>query len=179
MTRLVVSAIGPASSVQDRGRFGAQRYGLVPSGAMDQLALAAANTLLGNDPFAAAVEIGPFTASFTAHDGAVRVALAGAERSADIAGRPVAINSSTTISDGETLTLGFAKGGAFSYLAIEGGADGEAMFGSRSVNQRAGLGSPYPRPLQLGDELSARPASGANSICGSPISAAICFQAVM
>jgi len=161
MTKLVVSSIGPASSVQDRGRFGAQRYGLVPSGAMDQLALAAANTLLGNDPFAAAVEIGPFTASFTAHDGAVRVALAGAERSADIAGRPVAINSSTTISDGETLTLGFAKGGAFSYLAIEGGADGEAMFGSRSVNQRAGLGSPYPRPLQLGDELSARPASGA------------------
>ena len=60
MTRLVISAIGPASSVQDRGRYGAQRYGLVPSGAMDQLALAAANTLLGNDPFAASVEIGPF-----------------------------------------------------------------------------------------------------------------------
>lgn len=161
MTRLVVSAIGPASSVQDRGRYGAQRYGLVPSGAMDQLALAAANTLLGNDPFAASVEIGPFTASFTARDGAVRIALAGAERSTDIAGRALAMNSSTTIAEGETLTLGFARGGAFSYLAIEGGVDGEAMFGSRSVNQRAGLGSPYPRPLQAGDELSAKPASGA------------------
>jgi len=161
MTRLVASAIGPASSVQDRGRYGAQRYGLVPSGAMDQLALAAANTLLGNDPFAAAVEIGPFTASFTARDGAVRLALAGAERSADIAGRTVAMNSSMTVAEGETLTLGFAKGGAFSYLAIEGGIDGGAMFGSRSVNQRAGLGSPYPRPLQAGDELSAKPASGA------------------
>jgi biotin-dependent carboxylase-like uncharacterized protein len=161
MTRLVVSAIGPASSVQDRGRYGAQRYGLVPSGAMDHLALAAANTLLDNEPFVAAVEIGPFTASFTARDGAVRIALAGAERSADIAGRAMAMNSSTTIAEGETLTLGFAKGGAFSYLAIEGGVDGEAMFGSRSVNQRAGLGSPYPRPLQAGDELSARPASGA------------------
>ena len=161
MTKLVVSSIGPASSVQDRGRYGAQRYGLVPSGAMDQLALAAANTLLGNDPFAACVEIGPFTASFTAHDGAVRVALAGAERSADIAGRAVAMNSSATIAEGETLTLGFAKVGSFSYLAIEGGIDGGAMFGSRSVNQRAGLGSPYPRPLQAGDELSAKPTSGA------------------
>jgi 5-oxoprolinase (ATP-hydrolysing) subunit C len=161
MTRLVVSAIGPASSVQDRGRYGAQRYGLVPSGAMDQLALAAANTLLGNDPFAASVEIGPLTASFTARDGAVRIALAGAERSADIAGRAVAMNSSMTMAEGETLTLGFAKGGAFSYLAIEGGIDGGAMFGSRSVNQRAGLGSPYPRPLQAVDELSAKPASGA------------------
>jgi biotin-dependent carboxylase-like uncharacterized protein len=161
MTKLVVSAIGPASSVQDRGRYGEQRYGLVPSGAMDQLALGAANTLLGNDPFAAAVEIGPFTASFTAHDGAVRIALAGAERSADVAGRAVAMNSSVTLVEGETLALGFAKGGSFSYLALEGGVDGEATFGSRSVNQRAGLGNPYPRPLQAGDELSTRPSSGA------------------
>ena len=35
------------------------------------------------------------------------------------------------------------------------------MFGSRSVNQRAGLGSPYPRPLQAGDELSAKTAGSA------------------
>jgi biotin-dependent carboxylase-like uncharacterized protein len=161
MTRLVVTSIGPASSVQDRGRPGAQRYGLVPSGAMDRLSLAAANTLIGNKPFAACVEIGPFTAAFTARDGAVHVALAGAARSAEIAGRPVPMDSSVTIGDGETLTLGFAKGGAFSYLAIEGGIDGEETFGSMAVNQRAGLGSPYPRPLQAGDELPAKMASGA------------------
>ena len=89
MSKLVVSAIGPACSVQDHGRGGYQRYGLVASGAMDRLALAAANTLLGNEPFAAAVEVGPFTASFTARDGAVRVALCGAPRSVDIAGRAV------------------------------------------------------------------------------------------
>ena len=164
MSKLVVSSIGPASSVQDRGRHGAQRYGLVPSGAMDRLALAAANALVGNEPFAASIEIGPFTAAFTARDSVIRVALAGAARSADIAGRPVATNTSMTIADGETLTLGFAKGGAFSYLAIEGGIDGGATFGSRSVNQRAGLGSPYPRPLQSGDELAARPASGAAAL---------------
>ena len=52
MSKLVISAIGPASSVQDGGRHGAQRYGLTPSGAMDRLALAAANTLVGNAPFA-------------------------------------------------------------------------------------------------------------------------------
>jgi 5-oxoprolinase (ATP-hydrolysing) subunit C len=160
MSKLVVTAIGPASSVQDRGRVGTQRYGLAPSGAMDVLALAAANALLGNEPFAGAVEIGPFTAAFTARDGAVRVALAGAARSADIGGRPVAVDASVTIADGETLTVGFARGGAFTYLAIEGGIDGEKTFGSVSVNQRAGLGSPFPRPLQAGDELPAKPASG-------------------
>ncbi len=161
MSKLVVAAIGPACSVQDHGRDGYQRYGLVASGAMDRLALAAANTLLGNEPFAAAIEIGPFTASFTARDGDVRVALCGALRSVDIAGRAMPVNASMMIADGETLSIGFAKGGAFSYLAIEGGIHGEPTFGSLAVNPRAGLGSPFSRPLQQGDELAAEPASGA------------------
>jgi biotin-dependent carboxylase-like uncharacterized protein len=161
MSKLVISDIGPASSVQDGGRHGAQRYGLTPSGAMDRLALAAANCLVGNGPFAAAIEIGPFGAAFTAREGAVRVALAGASRSADISGRAVASDTSMTLADGETLTLGFGRGGSFSYLAIEGGIAGEPMFGSLAVNARAGLGSPYPRPLQAGDELQTAAASGA------------------
>src|ERR1700686_1343573 len=161
MSKLVVSTIGPASSVQDGGRHGAQRYGLTPSGAMDPLALAAANTLIGNAAFDASVEIGPFGAAFTAREGAVRVALSGAPRSADIAGRTVAWDTSMTLADGETLTLGFARGGSFSYLAIEGGIPGEPMFGSLAVNARAGLGSPYPRPLQAGDQLQQAAASGA------------------
>ena len=160
MSKLVISTVGPASSVQDGGRHGAQRYGLTPSGAMDRLTLAAANCLLGNELFAAAIEIGPFGAAFTAREGAVRVALAGASRNADISGRAVAPDTSMTLADGETLTLGFARGGAFSYLAIEGGIAGEPMFGSLAVNARAGLGSPYPRPLQAGDELQTAAPSG-------------------
>ena len=161
MSKLIISAIGPASSIQDGGRHGAQRYGLTPSGAMDRLALAASNCLVGNELFAAAVEISPFGAAFTARQGAVRVALAGAPRSADIAGSAVASDTSVTLADGETLTLGFARGGSFSYLAIEGGVAGERMFGSLAVNARAGLGSPYPRPLQAGDELQVAAASSA------------------
>jgi 5-oxoprolinase (ATP-hydrolysing) subunit C len=176
MSRLVVTSIGPASSVQDGGRPGSQRYGLVPSGAMDRLALAAANVLVGNPPFTAAIEIGPFGACLTARDGAVRVALSGSVRDADIAKRPVAFDTSVTLADGESLTLGFARGGSFSYLAIEGGVQGEPMFGSLAVNARAGLGSPYPRPLQAGDELQVANASGATerridlaAVAGGPI----------
>jgi 5-oxoprolinase (ATP-hydrolysing) subunit C len=161
MSKLAISAIGPASSVQDGGRYGAQRYGLTPSGAVDRLALAAANALVGNPAFAAAVEIGPFGATFTAREGAVRVALSGAPRNAEVAGRAVGFDTSMTLADGESLTLGFARGGSFSYLAIEGGVTGEPMFGSLAVNARAGLGSPYPRPLQAGDELQTQNASGA------------------
>jgi 5-oxoprolinase (ATP-hydrolysing) subunit C len=161
MTRLVISAIGPASSVQDGGRIGVQRYGLPPSGAMDRLGLAAANCLVGNAPFAPGIEIGPFGASFTARQGAVRLGLSGASRNADISGRAVAWNTSITLADGETLRLGLARGGCFSYLAIEGGVRGEPVFGSLAVNARAGLGSPFPRPLSAGDELQVAAANGA------------------
>ena len=159
MSKLVVASIGPASSVQDGGRHGAQRYGLTPSGAIDRLGLAAANTLVSNEPFAAAIEIGPFGAKFTARDGAVRIALSGAPRGSDIAERAIIFDTSMTLAEGETLTLGFAKGGSFSYLAIEGGIEGEPMFGSLAVNARTGLGSPYPRPLQAGDVLQTKAAS--------------------
>jgi biotin-dependent carboxylase-like uncharacterized protein len=154
VSALDIVAIGPASSVQDRGRFGAQRYGLTPSGAMDALGLATANALVGNPLFAAAVEIGPFGATFKARGGTAYLALAGAMRPATLDGRTLQWPQSFVLKDGETLTLGFARDGAFSYLALGGGgARGDAVFGSLSVNARAGLGSPYPRPLQAGDTL--------------------------
>jgi biotin-dependent carboxylase-like uncharacterized protein len=159
MSKLVVATISPGSSVQDAGRFGAQRYGLTPSGAVDRLAFAAANALLGNKLFAAAIELGPLNSTFTARGGAVRLALTGATRPADVAGEPVALNQTVTLAEGQSLSIGVARGGVFSYLAIEGGVQGEPMFGSLSVNARAGLGSPYPRPLQAGDELEVQTAS--------------------
>ena len=135
---------------------------------MDRLALAAANTLVGNEPFAAAIEIGPFGAAFTARDGAVRVALAGATRNADIAGRAVAVDTSMTLADGETLTLGFARGGSFSYLAIEGGISGRADVrqprGECARRPRQPLSAPAAgrRRIADGAPRAARPSAGSN-----------------
>jgi allophanate hydrolase subunit 2 len=83
----------------------------------------------------------------------VRVAVSGATRAVEIAGSPLLLNETGLIAEGETLKLGAARDGMFSYLAIEGGIAGEPMFGSLSVNARADLGSPFPRPLQDGDAL--------------------------
>ena len=169
MSRLVVTNVGPATSVQDAGRFGAQRYGLTPSGAMDRLALATANALVGNPPFTAAIELGPFGATFTAQDGPIRIAVAGASRSIKIDDRVLPLNHSATLAVGERLVLSAAREGVFSYLAIEGGVLGEAAFGSLSVNARAGLGSPVPRPLQNGDHLDVRAATERNEHALPPL----------
>jgi biotin-dependent carboxylase-like uncharacterized protein len=169
MSKLEVKSAGPATSVQDAGRFGAQRYGLVPSGAMDRTALAIANCLVGNAAFDAAIEIGPLSAAFTARDGPLRVALAGATRNGMIEGQPVSLNQTVVLHEGETLMLGPARRGVFSYLAIEGGIIGEPVFGSLSVTARSGLGSPFPRPLQAGDWLEVGTATAAPHECGLDI----------
>ncbi len=154
MNKLVVINAGPATSIQDSGRFGTQRYGLPPSGAMDRVSLAMANCLTGNSLHAAAIEVGPLGATFAARDGAVRVALTGATRVAEIAGLALALNQSVLIAEGETLKLSPARNGVFSYLAVEGGIRGEPIFGSLSVNARANIGSPYLRALREGDEIA-------------------------
>ena len=56
MTELMVQNAGPATSLQDAGRFGWQRFGVGPAGAMDRLSLALANVLVGNQPGQAAIE---------------------------------------------------------------------------------------------------------------------------
>ncbi|SDR63180.1 biotin-dependent carboxylase uncharacterized domain-containing protein [Rhizobiales bacterium GAS191] len=153
MSLIIVDSAGPATSVQDIGRKGAQRYGLTTSGAMDRVALAIANALVGQNSDAAAIEIGPLAASFTAHKGDVRLSLAGADRVARINGRSAWLNETLFLAEGATLVVSPARSGMFSYLGVEGGIAGEPVYGSLSVSARAGLGSPYPRPLRAGDKL--------------------------
>lgn len=159
MTALIVANAGPLTSVQDAGRFGAQRYGLTTSGAMDRFALACANVLVGNDAAAAAIEIGPFPATLLAHHGDVRIAIAGASRDLRIGDRPLPILQSALLRAGERLSIGPARDGVFSIVGIAGGIGGKPVFGSLSVTARIGIGSPFPRPLQAGDELAVHAAS--------------------
>ena len=163
MSLIIVDSAGPATSVQDAGRKGAQRYGLTTSGAMDSLSLAIANALVGRDKDAAAIEMGPLSASFTARKGGVRLSLAGADRVGRVGSRSVWPNESFFLEEGTSLVLSPARSGMFSYLGVEGGIMGEPVYGSLSVSARAGLGSPYPRPLRAGDTLEVGTAQPAES----------------
>ena len=160
MSTLIVEAADPMTSVQDAGRHGAQRYGLSPSGAMDRLSLAIANRLVGNPAISAAIEIGPFGACFITEGESIRVAISGAARQVSLDGRVIPVNRSMTLAPGTRLQLGPARDGVFGYLAVEHGIPGQAVFGSLSVNARAGLGSPFPRPLRAEDRLEVGAASG-------------------
>ncbi|MFN8760353.1 MAG: biotin-dependent carboxyltransferase family protein [Tagaea sp.] len=151
---LHVEACGPATSVQDAGRAGFLRYGLSSAGAMDRFALAAANALVGAPAGQAALEIGPLPARFVAKNAPVRLGLFGPARATTAGGRKLGPARGFVLAPDETLELGPARGGLYSYLAVAGGMLGAPAFGSFSVHARAGLGSPIPRPLRAGDALA-------------------------
>ncbi len=150
---LFVVACGPTTSFQDAGRFGFQRYGVSSSGAMDRLALATANALVGNAPGAAALEFVLMGGTFRVEEGSARLALAGATFPVSVEGRLVASGTSFTLRAGQTVTLGPARAGTFAYLSVAGGLAVPTALGSLSLQPRAGLGGLGGRALRSGDRI--------------------------
>lgn len=149
--RLTIVRCGGLVSLQDGGRRGYQRYGLSASGAMDPLAMAAANVLVGNAKDAACIEFGLGGAALRAEGGPVRLALAGAVGAARLDGHALLGSRSFLLSPGCELIVEPPSEGAFGYLALAGGFFAEAILGSRSLHLRAKLGGLHGRPLRPGD----------------------------
>jgi biotin-dependent carboxylase-like uncharacterized protein len=132
---------GPLATVQDLGRPGYGHLGVGRSGAADRASLRLANRLVGNPEGAAGLEItlGGFAARFGAR---AVVALTGAPAPARLAGRTVAPYGPVDVGPGDELVLGTPDRGVRTYLAVRGGLDVPAVFGSRSTDLLGGLGPP-------------------------------------
>lgn len=79
---------GPLTSLQDMGRNGYQKYGVLVSGAMDSFSLRLGNILVGNPLGEAALETTMMGPTLALPQGLV-FALTGADCSATIDGKPV------------------------------------------------------------------------------------------
>jgi len=143
---------GLLTTVQDLGRFGYQKEGLVVSGALDAVALRTANMLVGNPETAAGLELtlrGP-ALRFEAD---TLLALAGADLGARLTGQPVPLGRPVAVRAGTVLA--FEKPGASgrAWLAVAGGVAVPPVLGSRATYLRAALGGLGGRALQAGDML--------------------------
>jgi biotin-dependent carboxylase-like uncharacterized protein len=153
------------ATVQDLGRKGSLRWGVGTSGAMDNLALAAGNLMLGNDANAAAIEVPvfPFKLRF---DEDCAFALTGADCAARLDARPLLPWWSHQARAGQVLTLGLPQGGAQrgsrAVLCVAGGVDVPEVLGSRSTQLRGAFGGHEGRALKKGDTLRA---AGAGQPC--------------
>ena len=152
---------GFLTTVQDLGRFGYQRLGVPVSGAMDVLALRAANALVGNPPGAAALECTVAGPSVRFH-GSALIALAGGDLrpvldSPDLSGWPVPGWTSVFVRRGSILRFAGRRTGCRAYLAVAGAINVAPVLGSCSTYVTAALGGWQGRALAVGDALPAGP----------------------
>ena len=148
---------GLLTTVQDRGRYGYQRYGVPVSGAMDEFALRMANIMAGNDQNAATLEVtvqGPKIEFHTS----TWIAVTGADISLEVDGRPIPMWESVEIEEGSVLSFGDLRDGMRAYVAVRGGINVPLVMGSRSTYLKGRFGGLEGRALKAGDILSTLPA---------------------
>lgn len=152
---LTLEGVGPGATIQDGGRFGWLRFGVTPAGPMDWVAFETANRVLGNDPDAAAIEVGPGGLTL-ATDTPVMLAVAGGGFAWTRGGRALPAAARILLRPGESLRARPGAWGAFAYCAVPGGVDVPPVMDSRATHARSTLGGLEGRWLRAGDRL--RPA---------------------
>ena len=153
---LVIDRPGLASSLQDLGRAGLQRYGVPVSGTLDPLAVRLANALVGNDEAEAVLEMLTLGAGFTVEADRVRIALVGTAIGLRVDGVRIAANRSVTLGRGAQVAVPSFTDSACCCLAVSGGFAVETVMGSRSTYARGGFGGFAGRLLRPGDRLLLR-----------------------
>ncbi len=143
---------GLLTNVQDLGRIGYQKYGVIASGVMDLLAHRIANLLVGNSEIEATLELtllGPELEFQHDH----LIAICGGDLTAKINGQPIKTWRPIIVKKGSVLSFKGTKTGCRAYLAIAGGLKVDEVMGSQSTYLRAGIGGFNGRALQKGDQL--------------------------
>jgi len=143
---------GLLTTIQDKGRYGYQQYGVPVSGAMDSYALMVANLLVGNSEGDACLEItllGPRLRILND----TFVAITGADLSPALNNSPLPMWEAVKVCSGDTISFDHPKRGCRSYVAVVGGIDVPEVMGSRSTYIKSRLGGLEGRQLRPGDRL--------------------------
>lgn len=147
-----VAKQGVLSTLQDLGRFGYQRFGVVAGGAMDEWSHRVANLLVGNPEREATLEITLLGPSLKFQETTL-IAICGAGLSPRIGERAVPQGRPVLVRAGSQLDFGRRESGMRAYLAVHGGFDVAPVMNSKSTYLRGAFGGFNGRALRKGDEI--------------------------
>jgi biotin-dependent carboxylase-like uncharacterized protein len=150
-TGIVIRRAGPATTVQDTGRFGMLQHGISESGPMDGMGFARCGALLGQA--GAAIEFSQAGIEFTVEAEPCRAALAGGDFSLACNGVEKAWPAVLDLATGDTVSITPGSAGNYGYLRFDHELDLPAVLGSRSTNLVARLGGLEGRALRAGDRI--------------------------
>jgi biotin-dependent carboxylase uncharacterized domain len=150
-----ISVLNPGlqSTIQDLGRHGYQKYGVIVSGAMDSYAMRLANIAVGNNENEGVLEITMIGPSLELEMGTL-ISITGGNISPTINGKKIPMGRPVYIKEDCVLNFGACLAGCRSYLAIAGGFDVPKVMESKSTYLRAQFGGFNGRALKKGDILN-------------------------
>ncbi|SEN22726.1 biotin-dependent carboxyltransferase family protein [Lihuaxuella thermophila] len=152
---LKVIRAGLLTTIQDLGRFGMQKHGVIVSGAMDPFALRIGNLLVGNEEGEAALEMTMLGPSLLFQRDSF-IAICGGDLSPRLNGEKIPGWRPVFVRRGSILEFGAPVSGCRAYLTVAGGFDIPLVMESRSTYLRAGIGGFQGRALKEGDVLNLR-----------------------
>lgn len=138
---VIVVDPGALTTVQDSGRPGYAHLGVPRGGALDRPAAALANRIVGNPESEAVLETTLTGCALRAEAGHW-VAVTGATCHVAVDGHEAGFASAVWVPAGSTLTVGPARSGVRSYVAVAGGIAVQPVLGSRSTDTLAWVGPP-------------------------------------
>jgi len=151
MPKLLVQDSGPLTTVQDRGRFGYQKFGMPTAGAMDKFSYKIANLLVGNK------EEGVLEYTYNGpklkFEQDAIIAVTGAKSEVKLNGKNIKMWQSQYIKKGDILQILPSQKGLRGYIAFKSGFNLPETMGSKSTYLRADLGGYEGRKLENGDVL--------------------------
>lgn len=152
MGALHVVKAGLLSTVQDLGRYGYQASGVPVAGPMDAFSHRLANQLVGNAPDAATIEVTLLGPELIV-EADTTIAITGAHFEVTCDDRPMILNASLAVRNGQRIKFGRIVQGARAYLAVAGGVQTDPVLGSRATHLVSHMGGFHGRALAAGDRV--------------------------
>ncbi|MBL7572707.1 biotin-dependent carboxyltransferase family protein [Staphylococcus saccharolyticus] len=149
---IIIEHSGLFSSFQDFGRKGYEHYGVIPGGALDELAHEIANRLVANDKNEATLEMTHKMASIRFTEPAL-IALTGGNFKAETRNMKMYPNKLYLINKGEVLKFNETSRTSRVYLAVGGGFKLDEWLNSTSTDFNVKIGGFKGRKLKKGDEI--------------------------
>lgn len=147
---LLIERAGPMTTIQDRGRFGAQRFGVNEAGPMDRAAYRAALAALGELPGAPVIETAFGGLALRCVKGNLSVALAGGGFRLVIDGETKGSWCVATLREGQRLEIKPGPWGSWTCLAVAGEIVATPWIGSVATHAPTGFGAGI---LKTNDEI--------------------------
>jgi biotin-dependent carboxylase-like uncharacterized protein len=152
MSIIKIKNPGPLTTVQDKGRYGYQKYGMPVAGVMDAFSYKMANLLVGNEENEAVLEFTFQGPKIEFKENSI-IAITGADAQPCINDRQVSMWESLYVEKGSTLSFSGLKSGFRGYISFKSGIKVPEVMGSKSTYLRGGLGGFAGRKLEKGDSI--------------------------